>query len=417
MPRISLRSEAVSARLSRLSAVDELKELVYPGTKQVWQPVHTCYVPADQVGAGTVREWGQQALAALDEHAGGPEDFTDILGLAPQIAPAVHERVRWKLRREPVEDLRIDFEDGYGNRPDEVEDADAERAAEVVAGWLQDGAEPFCFGLRVKSFDTPELRARSIRTLDIFLTALLQQWGSLPSGFVVTFPKVISALQVEVFVELLELLEQQLGIPDNSLRFEIQVETPQSVVDAEGRIALPRFVRAAGGRVSGLHFGTYDYTASCGLTAEHQHLAHQACDFARHVMQVSAAGTGIFLSDGSTNVLPVGDQVRSGWRTHYELTRRSLEHGFYQGWDLHPGQLVTRYAAVFSAFREAAPAAAQRIADYVAATTGSVLDEPATARALAGFFVRALDNGGTDADEVRQLTGLDEQALRDLARN
>ena len=78
---------------------------------------------------------------------------------------------------------------------------------------------------------------------------------------------------------------------------------------------------------------------------------------------------------------------------------------------------MTRYAAVFSAFREAAPAAAQRIADYVAATTGSVLDEPATARALAGFFVRALDNGGTDADEVRQLTGLDEQALRDLARN
>ena len=133
-------------------------------------------------------------------------------------------------------------------------------------------------------------------------------------------------------------------------------------------------------------------------------------------MQVSAAGTGVFLSDGSTNVLPVGEQVRKGWRTHYDLVRRSLAHGFYQSWDLHPAQLVSRYAAVFAAFRETAPAEAERIAAYVSNTGSAVLDEPATARALAASFVRALDNGATDEAEVRDMTGISESELRELAR-
>ncbi len=390
----------------------------YPGAVAGRQPVHTCYVPASQVDPGVLDRWSGEALAALDEYAPEPEDFVRVLGLAASLADAVHPRVRAKLGNRPVEDLRLDFEDGYGRPGDEVEDADAKRTAEVVAGWLRDGVESEHVGLRVKSFDTAELRARSVRTLDIFLTELLQQWGALPAGFELTFPKVVDAAQVEVFVEVLELLEQQLGLSEQALRFEIQVETTQSIVDSEGRVALPRFLRAGAGRVSGLHFGTYDYTASCGLTAAHQHLAHRACDFARHVMQVSAAGTGVFLSDGSTNVLPVGDteQVHHGWRTHYDLVRRSLEHGFYQGWDLHPAQLVTRYAAVFAAFRESAPAEAKRLSAYVSAAGGAVLDEPATARALAASFVRALDNGGTDMDEVQAMTGLSEAKLRELGR-
>lgn len=416
MARTSLETTEIAGRLARLSAVDEHMARTYPGASAARQPVHTCYVPANKVDVSTVRQWGREALAAFDEHAPTSEAFTDILGLDAGIARAVHPRVRAKLERAAVEDLRIDFEDGYGRPGDEAEDADAERTAGVVAEWLRDGSEPANFGLRVKSFDTPELRARSVRTLDVFLTALLQQWGSLPTGFVLTFPKVVDAAQVEVFVELLELFEQQLGMPEKSLRFEIQVETTQSIVDSDGRFALPRFLRAGGGRVSGLHFGTYDYTASCGLTAAHQHLAHRACDFARHAMQVAAAGTGVFLSDGSTNVLPVGEQVHHGWRTHYQLVRRSLEHGFYQGWDLHPAQLVTRYAAVFAAFRDAAPAEARRLSAYVSSTGGAVLDEPATARALAVSFVRALDNGATDASEVEQMTGVPEAELRKLGR-
>ena len=416
MPRTSLDAAAVRDHLARLSAVDDRVAGRYPGPSGARQPVHTCYVPADDVDAGVLRRWADGALAALDEHAAEPRDLAEVLGLDPALAERVHPRVRAKLADSAVEDLRIDFEDGYGRRDDEVEDADAERVAGVVAGWLAEGAQPATFGLRVKSFDDVPLRERSVRTLDVFLTALLEQRGELPAGFVLTFPKVVDAEQVEVFAELLAELERRLGLAARSVRFEIQVETTQSVVDARGRIALPLFLEAGDGRVAGLHFGTYDYTASCGLTAANQHLAHPACDFARNVMQVSTAGTGVFLSDGSTNVLPVGDQVHHGWRTHYELVRRSLGNGFYQGWDLHPAQLVTRYAAVFAAFRDSAPAEARRLANYVSSRGGQVLDEPATARGLAASFVRALDNGATDAAEVRDMTGLDEQALRDLGR-
>ncbi|WP_344125457.1 DUF6986 family protein [Saccharopolyspora halophila] len=421
MSGTSLETAEVNRLLSRLSAVDDHVARRYPGARAARQPVHTCYVPADRVDAEVLRRWGSEALSALDSHAATPEALASALGLSGEIAGAVHPRVRSKLASDPVEDLRIDFEDGYlapagAADPDAVEDADAERTAGVVADWLRDGVAPGVFGLRVKSFDTPQLRARSVRTLDVFLTALLARHGSVPDGLVLTFPKVVDVAQVEVFVEVLALAERRFGLADGALRFEIQVETTQSIVDSEGRFALPRFLGAGAGRVSGLHFGTYDYTAACGLTAAHQHLAHGACDFARHAMQVAAAGTGVFLSDGSTNVLPVGEQVEHGWRTHYDLLRRSLAHGFYQSWDLHPAQLVTRYAAVFAAFRDSAGAEAARLAAYTSAAGGAVLDEPATARALAASFVRALDNGATDAEEVESMTGLAEDDLRALGR-
>lgn len=418
MPSTSLESSDVDGRLSRLSAVDEKVAARYPGASGAKQPVHTCYVPAGDVDADTVQRWGREALSALDEHAPLARDFMEILGLDPQRSDTVHPRVRAKLLESPIEDLRIDFEDGYGRRDDETEDADAERTAGVVADWLAQGTAPRVFGLRVKSFDDEFLRRRSVRTLDVFLTALVAARGGLPDGFQLTFPKVVDVAQIEVFVEILGALERRLSLPEGSLRFEIQVETTQSIVDSEGQVALPRFIRAGAGRVSGLHFGTYDYTASCGLTAAHQHMAHRACDFARNVMQVSAAGTGVFLSDGSTNVLPVGQatQVRYGWQTHYELVRRSLENGFYQSWDLHPAQLVTRYAAVFAAFRDSATADARRLSAYVSDSGGAVMDEPATARALAASFVRAMDNGATDAAEVEEMTGLSESDIRELGK-
>ncbi|WNV89911.1 DUF6986 family protein [Umezawaea sp. Da 62-37] len=391
MPRTSLDAVAVQAATARLSDV----ERTLPEGRQ---PVHTCYVPASAVTGDLIADWGAQALAALDGHA---DALTALLPEA--LAPVIHDRVRAKLAAEPVEDLRIDFEDGYGAPDDAVEDADAERAAGVVAEWARDGVLPPYVGIRMKSFDTRALRERGIRTLDIFLTAL----GDPPPGFVLTFPKVTSVDQVEVFGEILDLF----GVP---LRFEIQVETTQSIVDPEGRLAIPRFVEAGRGRVSGLHFGTYDYTAGCGLGAAHQHLAHGACDFARNVMQVAAANAGIRVSDGSTNVLPVGDAVAEGWRTHYGLVRRSLSHGFYQGWDLHPAQLVTRYAAVHAFYLEGVEADARRLKAYVDRAGGTVLDEPATAQALSSSFLRALDCGALDEAEVLRVTGLGVDGLKAL---
>ncbi|HEX8868283.1 MAG TPA: aldolase [Lentzea sp.] len=384
MYETSLSPEDVERLTARLSTV----ERSWPVGRQ---PVHTCYVPAGRIIATTVKDWGREALESIE-----PE-------LLPELPDGVLDRVRAKLVREPVEDLRIDFEDGYGAPEDDVEDMDAESTAHLVSRWLQEGSAPPSIGLRIKSFDTKALRERGLRTLDIFLTAL----GEVPPGFVITFPKVTSVHQVEVFGEVLDLFGKD-------LKFEIQVETTQSIVDHKGRLAIPRFIKAGKGRVTGLHFGTYDYTAGCGLSAAQQHLAHGACDFARHVMQVSAVGTGVRLSDGSTNVLPVGDQKQHGWATHYGLVRRSLEHGFYQGWDLHPVQLVTRYAAVYAFYREGLDADAGRLKSYVQRVSGGVLDEPATAQALSSFFLRAVDCGALDPVEVQVATGLDESALRGL---
>jgi citrate lyase beta subunit len=232
---------------------------------------------------------------------------------------------------------------------------------------------------------------------------------------VLTFPKVTEVAQVEALVELLALLEERLELGTGTLRFEIQVETTQSIVDAQGRLAIPRFLTAGAGRVSGLHFGTYDYTAACGLSAAEQHLAHAACDFARHVMQVGAAGTGVRLSDGSSNVLPVGDGVREAWQTHFALVQRSLVHGFYQGWDMHPAQLVTRYAANFVYYLRNAEPDARRLRTYVDKQSSGVLDEPATAQALAMSLRRALDCGALSAEDVERLCGLTEAELAALA--
>ena len=96
-----------------------------------------------------------------------------------------------------------------------------------------------------------------------------------------------------------------LGLRDGALKFEIMVETPQTLFGADGSAAMPLMVNAGAGRVSAAHFGTYDYTALCGITAAWQQMRHPACDFARHIMQVSFGGTGIWLSDGATNILPV----------------------------------------------------------------------------------------------------------------
>jgi hypothetical protein len=135
-------------------------------------------------------------------------------------------------------------------------------------------------------------------------------------------------------------------------------------------------------------------------------------------MQAAAAGTGVRLSDGSTNILPVGDveQVQRAWALHLRLVRRALERGFYQGWDLHPAQLPTRYAATYAFYREGFADAADRLRRYRARTAGGVLDEPATARALADFLVRGLDCGAVRDDEAESATGLDRPALTALAR-
>jgi citrate lyase beta subunit len=398
-----------------LTAVDAELARRYPGDPGTRQPVHTVYVPADAFTATTLRTWGDRALEALDEHAPDAAAFAEILGIPRELAEPVHDRVRAKLEREPVEDLRIDFEDGYGPRPDVEEDEAAARAARLVAEAYGNGTAAPYTGIRMKCMEAA-VRDRGIRTTDIFLTGLMRA-GGLPDGLVLTLPKVTYPEQVTAFVRLLEAFEETHALPAGRLGFEIQIETSQSILAADGTAAVARMIDAARGRATGLHYGTFDYSACLGVSPACQASDHPAADHAKAVMQVAAAGTGVRVCDGSTNVLPVGpaQQVHDAWRLHYGLTRRALARAYYQGWDMHPRHLPTRYAAVYTFYREGLGQAASRLAAYVAKAGGDVMDEPATAKALGGYLLRGIDCGALDTAEVTGLTGLSRADLDGFA--
>ena len=415
---MKIDSSRLAEAEQQLVAANQRFARSHPGERAERQPVHTVYGGAQLFKADTVRKIGDVARKALLEQMPEPADLDEVLGVDPAIVEAVHARILEKLEREPVEDFRIDFEDGYGNRPDAEEDGHAQRAASEVAGAIKNGSLSPFIGLRIKTLNE-ELRGRAIRTLDLFLTTLIEEAGSLPPGFVVTLPKITVPEQVTYFVSVLAELERGFGLDAESLRFEMMVETPTSIIGEDGSVALPKLVALAGPRLSAAHFGTYDYTASCSITAAHQHMNHPACDFARQVMQASLAGTGVWMSDGSTAILPVGDReaVHSAWQLHFDDVRTSLELGFYQGWDLHPAQLVTRYAAVFSFFLEGFDAAAARLSNFVAKAAqatllGDVFDDAATGQGLLNYFLRAINSGAVTEAEVIARTGLSEDELR-----
>jgi citrate lyase beta subunit len=440
----------------------------YPGETGRRQPVHTVYGGAHLFRADSAARLGQVAERSLQEYAPDfvvfaravslprSEELPDVLdyatGLrhrleidpdavreehrAAWLAHAIYTRVQEKLKREPVEDFRIDFEDGYGNRPDAEEDGHAESAAIEVAQGMSAGSLPPFIGIRIKPF-TEELRERSMRTLNIFVSTVLERTGGkLPENFVVTLPKITIPEQVAALSDLFDQMESHSGLAAGSLKMEMMIETTQSIIDSEGRINLPLLLRAARGRCIAAHFGTYDYTASCSITAAHQHMMHPACDFAKHMMQVSFAGTGIWLSDGATNIMPVARHrategtklspeqidenravVHRSWKLHYDHIQHSLVGGFYQGWDLHPAQLPTRYAAVYAFFLDSLDAASERLRNFVdkaakATLVGDVFDDAATGQGLLNYFLRALNCGALTEEEALRLSGLTLEELR-----
>src|SRR5262245_57584939 len=362
--------------------------------------------------------------------------LADAFAMAPSLAARVHPRIVDKLKTEPVEDFRIDFEDGFGTRSDDEEDHFARTAADHVAYGVAGNTLPPGVGIRIKTL-SEDLKARSLRTFDLFLTRLLAQTGGrLPPSFVVTLPKITSPVQVSALAAACDEVERAQGLSPGALRIELMVETTQSILSAEGGIALPRLVAAGSGRVSGAHFGTYDYTAGLSVTAAHQHMTHPACDFAKHMMQVALAGTPVRLSDGATNIMPVGphraapgnvlleserrenaEVVHRAWRLHADHIRHSLIGGFYQGWDLHPAQLPSRYAAVYAFFLEGMEQASDRLRNFVARAAqatlvGEVFDDAATGQGLLNYFLRAVNCGAMSEAEAVERSGLTLDELR-----
>ncbi|MGV9303198.1 DUF6986 family protein [Nonomuraea sp. NPDC003727] len=366
--------------------VHRVQQARYPAPKPGWQPVHTVYVPADLFSSSTPSSWGGQALDLMKDHLPDAAAMAEVFGLPPALAADVHARVAAKLAAEPVEDLRVDFEDGYGVRPG-AEDGDAVAAAAALARLHAEGGLPRRWGLRVKSFADGD-PDRSIRTLELFLVELLDRAGELPPGFTVTFPKVLMEEYLRQFAQVLAALESELGLAA-PLRFEIQVEAPQTVLFLRSDLA-----ESLGGRLAAAHFGVFDYTAALGLPPHEQRLDHPACDHARHVMQTAFAGTGVELSDGSLAASPASAataDVHALWRRHAALVRHSLAHGYYQGWDMHPSHLVSRFATVhaFHLAHYDAYAARVRAWEERSAAGGGVMDEPATIKTLVAALHRA----------------------------
>lgn len=455
----STLADEVADTLTALEAAADRFAARHTGERGDRQPVHVVYGGAHLFSRGSAAKLGELALRNLDAYAPDPFIFARALGLPGSdklardevaaksryitdpdalrredphtwLAIAVYDRVRGKLEAEPVEDFRLDFEDGYGNRPDDEEDATAVAAAqEVAAGLAERSLPPFC-GIRIKPLEG-RLLQRSIRTLDLFVSTVVREAGRLPDNFVVTLPKISVPEQVSTLVRLFEALERKLKLEPGSLRLEMMIELAHGLFDDRGRLLLPQLLGAAEDRCVAAHFGTYDFTASYGITAAHQRMDHPACDFALDLMKAAFAETGVFLSDGATNVMPVpihrGDNLTAGqsrentaavhaaWRLSHHHVRRSLVRGFYQGWDLHPAQLPVRYATCYAFFLEGFDAAAKRLRNFVdqaakATLVGEMFDDAATGQGLLNYFLRALSCGAVSLDELAQ-TGLTRDEL------
>jgi citrate lyase beta subunit len=423
--------DSARARLfNRLEQANTRVGSQFPGDLPIRQPVHVVYGGAHLFTAGAIEKLGAIARSTLEQYAPDPDILAGALDLEPALARRIYPRIVEKLAREPIEDFRIDFEDGFGHRPDEEEDRFATAAARHAAEAAKNGTLPHGIGIRIKPLGE-ELKRRSLRTFDLFITSLLDATGgTLPPNFVVTLPKITSPEQVAALASACDAFESARHMPPGTLRFELMVETTQSIFDADGAVALPRLVAAGRGRIVAAHFGTYDYTASVNITAAYQDMMHPACDFAKHVMQVALAGTGIWLSDGATNIMPIGPHrapaggqlttaelgentraVHRAWRAHAAHIRHSLVTGFYQGWDLHPAQLPSRYAAVYAFFLEGLAAASDRLRNFVqkaaqATLVGDVFDDAATGQGLLNYFLRAMNCGAIGEAEAVAMSGL-----------
>ena len=457
-----------ATHFSALSQANRAFSAVYPGDRPARQPVHTVYGGAQLYKAETTERLGELSLASFEAYARDAIELATGVGfLSPAalfgldsvtlaeryqadpaelrrvspkgwLAQTVYERVKAKLAREAVEDFRIDFEDGFGARPDAEEDETAQRAATELARAMKESRTPPFIGIRIKSFGE-EWKLRGARTLGIFLDTLLTETsGSLPENFVVTLPKVNIPEQPRTLVRLLEILEARHHLAPGALRFELMVETTQALIGPDGYCPLPALLAAGEGRCIGAHLGTYDFTASCNITAAYQMMDHPMCDLAKGLMLLSYAGTGVFLSDGATNVMPVaphrGKQLSSeqlaenraavygAWQLAHRHIRHSLEGGYYQGWDLHPAQLPVRYATCYAFFLEGLESAGERLKNFIdkaaqATLVGEVFDDAATGQGLLNYFLRALNCGAIDLGDVER-TGLTagEVELRSFAK-
>lgn len=348
-----------------------------------WQPTYTLYGGADRFSPETPTKMLFLARKWLKEY--------------PWLNEVAKRKVERRLAR-PLEDFRIDFEDGYGRRGDEEEDAHAQ----AVALALPQAQDYRRIGLRLKPL-TRSWATRSLRTLGLAVAGL-SVW---PSGFCITLPKLEEADQVHWLLQHLIEFEGQRG----PIPIEIMVESPKALRNLES------LVGACAGRCRGIHFGPYDFLASCGigLPQLHSPLNVQA----RAAILLQWMGRGVELADGPTTTLPLPvhrqpksehlqenqKTVRGAWERHRDDVVASRNAGFRQSWLLHPSQLVSHTAALLQEYDSLWPQACERLGRYwksqgQASSSGSDFDDRATARQWVQVLQDSLSLGFLDEQEL-----------------
>lgn len=419
----TIDQESLAPMLERLTNANQAFAARFPGDGPLRQPVHTLYGGAHLYRSGTTAKIGSLARQHFVDFAKNAQAFAANLGIeeSPGLAAQVFERVEQKLKQEPIEDHRADFEDGYGTRTDSEEDAHVDAAARAMAEGLLQGGLPGSVGIRVKAL-TEEAKHRSLRTLDLFVSKLVvAASGQFPPVFFVTLPKVTSTTQVQVLCQAIELLESRTRILPGTIRVELMLENVQMLFNEAGEFGLRQLVEAGAGRVTTVVLGTFDYTASCNIASSFQSHTHGAADFARQMLIAGLTGTGVNVCDGITNIMPIPphkgenltqDQqlenqkiVAGAWRLHFENILHSMSLGIYQGWDLNPAQIPVRFAAVFFFYLQGLEEAQQRLSRFIetaaqASLSGNTFDDAATGQGLVNFFVNGVQCGALKEAEV-----------------
>ncbi|MBM3761723.1 MAG: malate synthase [Acidobacteria bacterium] len=337
---------------------------------------HVFYGGAHLFKPGLFAKLGERAL-------GSPE------------AALVSEKVKEKLRREPVEDFRIDFEDGFGWRSEEEEDQAATQAGIEFARMSLAGGLPRRIGIRPKA----DYR-RAWRTLETFLK--YATGAPLPKQLIVTQPKIEKVEEAKCWREMLEKAEVKFRLPGMTLRHEILVEHPSAVRN------LAEIARTCENRLDAGHFGCYDYLSSMQVPAPAQSLDHPYATLARWTMQQVLTPLGVAVSDGVYTKLPTGEDAaarRDAFEGHRKAVARALNEGMYCGWDVHPGQLLSRYAALYEFFEAHRDDVLRRYKSFQEAQTkatraGTQFDDAATVEGLMVFLRRGSSCGAFTEEEI-----------------
>jgi hypothetical protein len=239
---VSIPSKKKKQLFDKLKKANTAFQKVYPGDRSERQPVHTVYGGANLFRHDSAKALGLRALETFNTYAPDFISFGRIFGMdginqvptnrsvqdvfneyhalkaeekkkhPARLSLEVYNKVINKLKSEAIEDFRIDFEDGYGNRSNEEEDQTAKEAALEVAKGMKEKTLPPFIGIRIKPF-TEEMKERGLRTLDIFVSTLVKATGGkLPENFVVMLPKVTIPEQVATLVSFFDIMEEELDL-------------------------------------------------------------------------------------------------------------------------------------------------------------------------------------------------------------